>query len=542
MPRSKTKRRSKSKHAACSLPHLARQARGSTPVAYVLDYFRKKIRAPFISPLAAQFEFCTERPTQVEVPSRDRVEVLAAIEEELENHHLYLSNFLTHPLYGDERQIGFSRGDTLRPFALRETVPGVYQFRVQGIAVGRTDMYRLLRGPNLDGPRAPDLPRPPAGHHRIFLVMPANPNAAGVDDTEWYDFKPSRFRRHHPKLRLRDPIPILFRRRDRDDVLSPHYEKLYADGVVRIAFLFGFDEGSHLTSQDARAIWQILTAPPSRRFTRRTNGDYGYHGPGLGFSDPTGGDFDRLNLDGTTVLRRDSMNGMGPAVVRYRLSSPLKAGGVRAPEGSITVGDRPAPLGDVIPAGTLIERALAVEIRLYNFDKSSDGRSPDDLIRQFVSVFGDNDLIHYDGHANYGGGFFVGDQPDDILWAVDIGAYRRYFSPAYQIFSIGACHGAGYFADLFYNELKPRKSPRNLDIVAAVNEAAFDDAVQQGLELVSAVLQLKGKASGEPRDWASILLAQSRPASFQAYLGVFGHPRAKGALLHGVGKANTASA
>jgi hypothetical protein len=537
------KGKSKAKHATCSLPHLAKRATGRTPVDYVLDYFRKKTRAPFLSPLAAQFEFSTEQPTQVRVPSRDRQEVLAAIEQELENHHLYLSNYLTHPLYGEENQVGFCRGDTLRPSGLRETAPGVYQFRVHGIAVGRSDLLKFFRGSNRDGPPAPSLRPLPAGTHRIFITMPENPNARGIDETEWYDFRPSRFRRRHRGLALRPPIPILLRRRDKGEVLAPHYDRLYADGVIRVAFLFGFDEGSHLTSEDARAIHEIFTAPPSRKFTVKKTGRFGYHGPGLGFSDPTAGDFDRLNLDGTSVFRRDSINGIGPVVVRYRLESgPLKVGGPRAPEGSVHVGGRPAAAGEVIPAGALVERAMAVEIRLYNFDKSSEGRSSNDLIRDFVSVFHDNDLIHYDGHANYGGGFFVGDQADDILWAQDIGGYRRYFRRDYQIFSIGACHAAGYFADLFYNELRPRKTTRNLDIIAAVNEAAFEDAVQQGLELVSAILQLKGGARSEARDYASILLALSRPASFQAYLGVFGHPHKKGVVAHGVGKTHTAHA
>jgi hypothetical protein len=373
--------------------------------------------------------------------------------------------------------------------------------------------------------------------------MPENPNARGIDETEWYDFTPSRFRRGHRNLTLRSPIPILLRQREKGEVLAPSYDLLYEDGLIRVAFLFGFDEGTHLTTADARAIREILTAPPSRKFTVKKTGRFGYHGPGLGFSDPTGGDFERLNMDGTSVFRRDTISGVGPVVVRYRLESgPLKVGGPRAAEGSVFVDGRQVPKGEVIPAGTLVERALAVEIRLYNFDKSSDGRSSDDLIRDFVSVFRDNDLIHYDGHANYGGGFFVGDQADDILWAQDIGRYRRYFRRDYQIFSIGACHAAGYFADLFYNELRPRKTARNLDILAAVNEAAFEDAVQQGLELVSAILQLKGGARSEARDYASILLALSRPASFQAYLGVFGHPRKKGAVAHGVGKTHTAHA
>jgi hypothetical protein len=137
-------------------------------------------------------------------------------------------------------------------------------------------------------------------------------------------------------------------------------------------------------------------------------------------------------------------------------------------------------------------------------------------------VFRDADLIHYDGHANYGGGFFVGKQPNDILWASNISDYIDDFSSDYQIFSIGACHAAGYFADLFYNELWPQKGPHNLDIVAAVNEAGFDDAVHQGAALLRSFLHDQVAHSDEPAAYQRILLRMSHPASFQANIGVFG--------------------
>lgn len=409
---------------------------------------------------------------------------------------------------------------------LREVSPGVYRFRVRGVVVGRRDLLAVLRGPNKDGPPPPRMKAPPDGTQRIFIVMPTRPDAPEVGDAEWYDFTPSRWTRRHPRIPLRGPIPVLLRPRRREPALAPQYDRLYRDGVVRIGFLFGYDERTHLTTKDARAFWEVLTSPPGRRFTVADTGPYGYHGPGFGFSDPTGGNFRRLNFEGTSVFRRDSTSGAGPFAVRYRLASePLRVGGLRAPGGTVFVNGRRVPAGKTVPVGTVVDRAVAAEIRLYNFDKAAPDLTSEDLIKRFVSVFRDNDLIHYDGHANYGGGFYIGDQPDDILWAEDIGDHATSFDRGYQILSIGACHAAGYFADLFYNELHPRKSPRNLDIIAAVNETAFDDSVQQGMELVRALLQHKRPVKEDPPDYDQILEEQSRPASFQAYIGVFGKPR-----------------
>lgn len=111
---------------------------------------------------------------------------------------------------------------------------------------------------------------------------------------------------------------------------------------------------------------------------------------------------------------------------------------------------------------------------------------------QFILVFKTNDMVHHDGHANYGGGLFIGDQSDDIRWASDIGG-----AGASSAFSIGACHAAGYFADHLYNELRSRTSLR-IDIVAAVNATAFDDPAHQSVDFVRAMLQDLPPYGGEP--------------------------------------------
>jgi len=511
------------------LPHLALRIHGRSPVEYAQRYFRAKVRAAFASPLAADFDFCSEQPTQVRIPSRAHAEVVAAIQDELYHYHLYLSNFLTHPRYGPERQVGFCRGDTLEPVDLRETAPGMFTFRVRGIVVGRRDLLRQIAGPNRDGPAAPASPKPGRGVTRIFILIPTRPDAREVGNTEWYDFTPKRWRRKHPHIPLRPPTPILIWRRPEAPVAGPWYDRFFRTGVVRIALLYGYDSEGHNTTNDARDTWQILTAHPSRRFRPADTGPYGYHGPGFGFSDPTGGHFTNLRLDGMSVFRRGVGEGSGPVRVRYSLGAPLRVGGHEAKAGTVFVEGHAVAAGRTLPSGTIVERDVSVEVRLYNFDKNYH-LSSQRLIEQFLSVFQANELILYDGHANYGGGFYIGPQPNDILWAADIGSYRRDFSERYQIFAIGACHAAGYFADLFYNELRPRKSPRNLDIMAAVNETAFDDAVHQSMAVMRFLLQLDTPAADRPATYAQILLRESRPASFQPYIGVFA-PRAGGGRL-----------
>lgn len=522
--------RSRSQPGVVILRYLAQRTKTAgrrRPLDYARAYFRNKVLAPFVSPLASDFDLVIEQPLTLDFYTDSGPDLVAAIEYRLQDYALYLSRYLNRPRYAAEAQVGFVRGDTLRPVGIREsaTTPGLYTFKIAGLAVGRGDMLRFLRGENVQGPKPPRMDPPPQGWMRFFFFMPSRTDAREVDRTDWYHFTPDWWRRRHPSIPLLPPIPVLIHRRDTVAALAPQYDRLYADGRIRIAFLFGYDEEGHNAEEDARQIYQIITAPPSRRFATADMGPTGYHGPGLGFSDPTGGRFDRLNLDGTSVFRRDATTRYGPVAVRYQLrNGGLRVGTASAPEGNVFVNGKPVRAGTTVPAGTVVTRSVNAEIRLFNFDKAAPRTSSAGLIERFVSVFRDHDFIHYDGHANYGGGFYIGDQPDDILWADDIGSYAEDFSPGYQIFSIGACHAAGYFADLFYNELAPRKSVKNLDIVAAVNETVFDDAVQVGAELIRFLLQQGTGIGTDPPDYARILRTISRPASFHAYTGVFAAP------------------
>jgi len=515
-------RRAKRAHGFVIFPHRALQIHATAPVAYARAYYRSLTIAPFFGPLGRDYDFETESNLEVRIKTHSGIELVDRLNDALYDFHQYLSNFLTHPRYGPEQQVGFSRGDTLRPVGLLESAPGVYQFRIRGIVIGQRDLLAKLKGPNLDGPRAPVMRPVQPGWQRIFLCMPTRPDAGDVDGTEWYDFKPHTWKRRHKNNPLRPPIPVRLRPRVERTVVAPKYDRLYQDGIIRVAFLFGYDDEGHETTADARIIWKILTAATDRQFTKYEMGAFGYIGPGLGFEDPTDGDFSKLNLNGMTVFRRGDRVGAGPLEVTYRLEhAPLYIGGRHAPEGTVRVNGAPVKAGRSVPRGTVVRRKVSAEVRLYNFDKSSD-LTTDQLLNQFISVFKDSDLVLYDGHANYGGGFFVGQQSNDILWAWNIGDYASSFSSAYQLFAIGACHAAGYFADLFYNELAPAKSPKNLDIIAAVNEADFADAAHQMGALLRAILQ--DHRTPNPPDYERVLLHMARPAHFQANIGVFGEP------------------
>jgi hypothetical protein len=64
-----------------------------------------------------------------------------------------------------------------------------------------------------------------------------------------------------------------------------------------------------------------------------------------------------------------------------------------------------------------------------------------------------------------------------------------------------------------------------MDIIAAVNETAFDDAVHQSMGLLRGLLQHEAPQDGEPPSYERILNEIGRRAEFQAYIGVFGKSR-----------------
>jgi hypothetical protein len=100
--------------------------------------------------MAGDFDFVLDTPVTVRMPGRNRQAATNAVQDRLHQLALYVSNYLTHPRYGAEKQVGFARGDTLRPTGLREVQPGHYSFGAQGIVVDRQDLFKFLPGPVKD--------------------------------------------------------------------------------------------------------------------------------------------------------------------------------------------------------------------------------------------------------------------------------------------------------------------------------------------------------------------------------------------------------
>jgi hypothetical protein len=76
----------------------------------------------------------------------------------------------------------------------------------------------------------------------------------------------------------------------------------------------------------------------------------------------------------------------------------------------------------------------------------------------------------------------------------------------------------------FYNDLTPRKSPANLDILAGVNEQAFPDGVHVAVDFIANLLQIDEPVFGRGLDYEKLLIEINKPSSFASDIGVFGRP------------------
>lgn len=507
---------------------LTRRPADTAPQAKTPRY-DQRLDVDFYGTNAREYEFEFDERDTVVCPRCGRVTLHERIHDRLTTYHLYLANYLTHPGYGRERQVGFSRGESFHPVDLREEGSGRYSYRIRGLIDG--DRELLTKVPATSRDCEPDRPEPaPVGRLRFYICIPENPDDPAITSEEWYDYTPAKFRRQHPKLRVRPPLGVVVAPRPEYPPTYPDYEALYRDGRLRIAFVFGFDEDDHNSRDDAIAVWKFLTAAPSERFRKEKGEPRSYEGPGLGFSNPIGNDFRKLNSGGRwTTFARNGREDTVKVPVRYRLRTALTVDGVNVADDEVRLGGRAVSRGARIPAGQVIERAITVEIRLLNFDRRGT-QTAEQIRRSFMELFRWAQVIHYDGHANYGGGFLFGRRNDDVLWADELAKYRRYAPPFYQILSVGACHGAGYFADLFYNAFRGRKSTQNLDIIASVNEVEFSDSVDDMMDLLGLVLQIRsapprGPADPEesrPMGWHDFLLRMNDKRHFTAFIGVFG--------------------
>lgn len=98
------------------------------------------------------------------------------------------------------------------------------------------------------------------------------------------------------------------------------------------------------------------------------------------------------------------------------------------------------------------------------------------------------DVVIYDGHSAYGGGFQLSPSlffanPDDTA-ALDREMNDEQAGDRYQIYFVNACHSYGYYADMFYDILRA-KHPGNLDIVTTVNPAGFADSVKTDVKMIN---------------------------------------------------------
>ena len=104
------------------------------------------------------------------------------------------------------------------------------------------------------------------------------------------------------------PLAVRLRRRRDRPLIAPQYHRPYEKGMVRIARLFGYDFEStaHPFAEDAKAIWKVMTAPGSYRFTSK---DTGQDSNRLPYAIPNWTDFCRpsthkvLSYSGKPALR-----------------------------------------------------------------------------------------------------------------------------------------------------------------------------------------------------------------------------------------------
>jgi hypothetical protein len=212
----------------------------------------------------------------------------------------------------------------------------------------------------------------------------------------------------------------------------PDYRRLFEDGVLEISVFYGYDGGD----EDGPGGNDLLVA---REFhakitdlARRTH-----------FSDPVHEHFGRIR-NSTTFTRTILAD----------------------------VGHGPQP----------------VEVRLRLFYR----RSPK-VKYHFRHALKHSDVVIYDGHSTYGGGFSLSPtlffaNPEDIA-ALDREMRAERTADRYQVLFVNACHSYGYYPDMFYDVLS-RKDPGNLDIVTTIEAADFADSVKTDVKLIDMVAAL----------------------------------------------------
>lgn len=172
---------------------------------------------------------------------------------------------------------------------------------------------------------------------------------------------------------------------------------------------------------------------------------------------------------------------------------------------------------------TILVEGREVEVRLKLFYRKSPKAK-----YHFRKELKEADVVIYDGHSSYGGGFGLSSSlyfanPEDTQ-ALDEEMRRENTPEKYQIYYINACHSYGYYPDMFYNILS-KKHPGNLDIITTINAASFADSVKTDVKLVSLLTALVPRTTRpehRPKSWVEIVTSLNAGLSYGALYGVHG--------------------
>lgn len=171
----------------------------------------------------------------------------------------------------------------------------------------------------------------------------------------------------------------------------------------------------------------------------------------------------------------------------------------------------------------LLVEGREVEVRLKLFYR----KSPK-VKYHFRKELKEADVVIYDGHSSYGGGFGLSSSlyfanPEDTR-ELDREMIREHTPEKYQIYFINACHSYGYYPDMFFNILS-KKHTGNLDIVTTINMASFADSVGTDVKLVSlltALVPRTTKPEHRAKSWREIVTSLNAGLSYGALYGVHG--------------------
>lgn len=296
------------------------------------------------------------------------------------------------------------------------------------------------------------------------FLVPMPADVDGMSEHAWYDFRPQDFDGEVVQV----PVSIGPEPLNRGDVY-PDYRRLFEDGLLTISVFYGYDGGDEDTGEaggnDLDVAKQFYET-----ITREAHR--------LEFSDPVHEHFGKVR--NSTTFTRTML--------------------VDAVEGS-----RP------------------VEVRLKLFYR----RSPK-VKYHFRKELKEADVVIYDGHSSYGGGFQLSSSlyfanPDDT-GSLDGEMVREKTPDRYQIYFINACHSYGYYPDMFYNLLS-KKDPGNLDIVTTINLASFADSVKTDAKLVNLLTALVPRSTRplhRALTWEEIVTSLNAGLSYPALYGVHG--------------------